>query len=158
MNKAYLATAVALKELNCFSIKTIDDRILLQKKIYLLQDFGMDLGYGYSWYVHGPYSPDLTAVVYKIIPEGSEGLEKYRFKDKYQDIINKVNGLEMELNGKQLMIDYKQWYELLASVAYWFKFGIKDDVSMCKKIIEFKPQFNAMQIKEAFSVYSRAKS
>ena len=32
MNNSHIATAVALRDLNCFTLETINDRILLQKK------------------------------------------------------------------------------------------------------------------------------
>ena len=41
-------------------IKTKNDRIRVQKAIYLAQAAGANLGYDYNWYVHGPYSPDLA--------------------------------------------------------------------------------------------------
>lgn len=36
------------------------DRLILQKTVYFLQLFGFFLGYRFSWYLYGPYSPDLT--------------------------------------------------------------------------------------------------
>ena len=69
MNNSQIATAVALRELKCASLETIDDRILLQKKVFLAQHLGLPLRYGYSWYIHGPYSTDLTAVAYQVIPK-----------------------------------------------------------------------------------------
>jgi uncharacterized protein YwgA len=41
-------------------IETRDDRLRVQKAVYLGQLTGVDLGYRYNWYVHGPYSPSLT--------------------------------------------------------------------------------------------------
>ena len=32
-----------------------DDRLLTQKKVFLLQELGVNLGYAYNWYVRGPY-------------------------------------------------------------------------------------------------------
>ena len=83
MNNSQIATAVAIRDLNCYSLETIDDRILLQKKIYLAQDIGLPLGYGYSWYIHGPYSPDLTAAAYQIIPEEITAIENHSFREPY---------------------------------------------------------------------------
>jgi uncharacterized protein YwgA len=47
-------------------IKTLNDRIRVQKAIYLAQAAGADLGYDYNWYVHGPYSPELANDYYKL--------------------------------------------------------------------------------------------
>lgn len=47
-------------------IKTLNDRIRVQKGIYLAQAAGADLGYDYNWYLHGPYSPELANDYYKL--------------------------------------------------------------------------------------------
>jgi uncharacterized protein YwgA len=36
-----------------------DNRIVYQKIIYLLQNYGVSLGYGYKWYIRGPFSSEL---------------------------------------------------------------------------------------------------
>jgi hypothetical protein len=41
-------------------LQSFDDRLLLQKRIFLLDVAGVDLGYVHSWYLRGPYSPALT--------------------------------------------------------------------------------------------------
>lgn len=43
-----------------FSMDTFDDRLRLQKFIYLLQAHGIYLGYDYSWYLRGPYCSSLA--------------------------------------------------------------------------------------------------
>lgn len=39
-----------------------------KKTIYLLQSFGLNLGYKFSWYIHGPYSPELTKDAFRLQP------------------------------------------------------------------------------------------
>ena len=46
------------------SVASFDERKKVQKLVYLLQLFGINLGFSYSWYLHGPYSPDLTKVLF----------------------------------------------------------------------------------------------
>ena len=43
-----------------FSMNEFNDRLRLQKIIYLLQAFDVFLGYHYSWYIHGPYCSTLA--------------------------------------------------------------------------------------------------
>lgn len=58
-----------------FSMDTFDDRLKLQKLVYLLQASGVFLGYHYSWYLRGPYCSTLATCgfaleeVYGEIPE-----------------------------------------------------------------------------------------
>lgn len=44
-------------------VSTLQNRICIQKAIFLAKYAGVDLGYSYNWYVHGPYSPELTSVM-----------------------------------------------------------------------------------------------
>ena len=46
--------------------RNFDKRLVLQKTVYLLQAFGLNIGYRYTWYLRGPYSPDLTKVAYSV--------------------------------------------------------------------------------------------
>ena len=156
MINSHVATAVVLRDLNCFSLETINDRILLQKKVYLAQDIGMPLGYGYSWYIHGPYSTDLTAVAYQVIPEGIDSIEGKTLKAPYDAMISKVNAIENEMEG--LKIGVVQWYELIASIAYWYKRGYTEETRAIEKIKETKPQFSEKQAQSAYKVYRSFKA
>ena len=40
-------------------VSSFHKRIQFQKTVYLLQTFGIYLGYQFSWYLRGPYSPGL---------------------------------------------------------------------------------------------------
>ena len=48
-------------------METFSERKLLQKLGYLLKRFGIDFRFGYSWYLHGPYSPDLTRMLFEMV-------------------------------------------------------------------------------------------
>lgn len=153
MNNSHIATAIAIRDLHCFTLESINDRILLQKKVYLAQDIGLPLGYGYSWYIHGPYSTDLTAVAYQIIPEGDTAIENHSLKEPYASIITKVNSLENAIDEQNLTISVVQWYELIASIAYWYERGYSTEEKTVEKIQETKPQFTEEQIKAGYSTY-----
>ena len=53
-------------------ISRFDDRLIAQKIVCLLELKGLKLGYPYSLYVRGPYSPDLTMDLYKFTDEFQE--------------------------------------------------------------------------------------
>ncbi len=154
MNNSQIATAIALRDLKCWSLDTINDRILLQKKIFLAQDIGLPLGYSYNWYIHGPYSTDLTSIAYQIIPEGYDYIEGKNFKPPYAAMISKVNALEDEIKKYDLQISVVKWYELIASIAYWYKRGYNTKEKIVDKIKETKPQFSEEQISIAYTVYN----
>lgn len=155
MNYSYIATAIVLRDLNCTSIETLNDRILLQKKVYLAQDIGVPLHYGYSWYIHGPYSTDLTAVAYQIIPEGFGDLENKTLKEPYKGMLAKINDLDNKKQNTHL--DSVRWYELLASIAYWYNHEYQQKDKVLEKIRKTKPQFNEQQVKSGLDVYFNLK-
>ncbi len=153
MRNDYIPVAVALRELNCTSLDSISDRILLQKKIYLLQDVGLPLGFSYNWYIHGPYSPDLTSAVYRIIPEGFESVEDKNFKTEYKEMVDKVNKLETNSSYAR-DLGVSSWYELLASISYWYKKGIINKDKLTLRVNELKPQFSSDNINAGIEAYS----
>jgi hypothetical protein len=42
------------------NMQTFEDRLLLQKRIYFLQEFGVPFEYSFGWYIRGPYSSELA--------------------------------------------------------------------------------------------------
>ena len=54
-----------LKEYS-FSMDKFNDRLKLQKMIYLLQSSGVYLGYDFRYYIHGPYCEKLTRIGFEI--------------------------------------------------------------------------------------------
>lgn len=58
-----------------FKMDGFNDRLRLQKIVYMLQAFGVYLGYGFSWYFRGPYCTSLARAgfelehVYDMIPD-----------------------------------------------------------------------------------------
>ena len=55
----YYVLTLQLVGFDWVDMDNFNNRLIYQKVIYLMQNFGLSLGYGYSWYVKGPYSPDL---------------------------------------------------------------------------------------------------
>ena len=49
-----------------FNRNSLDDRIKLQKYVFIAKSFGLNLGYYYSLYIHGPYSPNLARDYYNL--------------------------------------------------------------------------------------------
>ena len=69
---------ILYKVAKMFGLKrgTTEERLKLQKTIYLLQAYGLRLGYGFSWYRYGPYSQDLVYDAYTVL---------FSEKDKYSE-------------------------------------------------------------------------
>ena len=154
MNKEQIALAVSLQALNCFNLDSLRNRILLQKKVYLAQLLGLGLGYRFSWYIHGPYSPDLAAVAYETIPTGVDSFIEYNLTDEAKGVTERVNNLKDELFAidSSFKDDEPSAYELLASVAY-LKKNRRLDVTEIKKQLQIeKPRFSADQITTSYDL------
>ena len=49
-----------------FKVNYFNNRLKLQKYVFLLRRYGVDLGYSYSYYIRGPYSPELADDYYNL--------------------------------------------------------------------------------------------
>ncbi|MDR2869263.1 MAG: hypothetical protein LBV04_02325, partial [Deferribacteraceae bacterium] len=64
MERKLIGTALAIEYMRCNSMDSMEQRILVQKKVYLAQAFGISFNYSYNWYLRGPYSKKLTSDVF----------------------------------------------------------------------------------------------
>jgi len=55
-----------------FDLEDFDSRLKLQKYVFLARKFGLDLGYKFSMYIRGPYSPDLAQDYYNLPERGAD--------------------------------------------------------------------------------------
>lgn len=67
MDERQIGLALSLKEVGVNSdVSGFDSRLILQKTVYLLEEAGIRLGYSFTWYIRGPYSPGLTRDLYEL--------------------------------------------------------------------------------------------
>lgn len=93
MNSIDVANGMIFQEMK-IGKETFEKRLVCQKKIYLLQGLGTDLGYNYNWYVRGPYSPSLTNYVYNNLDILSvSDFSPYQLSQSAKSNIEKVNSL-----------------------------------------------------------------
>lgn len=153
MNNIDIANGIVFQKL-AISKENFDDRLICQKKIFLLQSLGTDLGYIYNWYVHGPYSPSLTNYICNNLDVlATNDFSGYRLSESAEKNIACVN---MLLQDKRSDLGEASWYELLASLLYIIKnrqsWGIaSDDGSIFDALIKQKPQYNVPQCTDAFA-------
>jgi len=100
-------------------LDSFESRLLLQKRMYLAQWLGLNLNLRYGWYIHGPYSTDLSHMAYR--------LQKISQDSKIQDLLPNLSKDEKKKvsEAKRLFavvdklgknVDY--WYELVASLIF----------------------------------------
>lgn len=97
--------------------KTLDDRIRLQKLVYLAQEATGASEYSFSSYIRGPYSPALTRDLYGLRQHGQldeleETAARYRLSDSAKDRLNQAIGVADDVLGPERV----RWLELVASM------------------------------------------
>jgi uncharacterized protein YwgA len=86
-----------------FDVDEFDDRVKLQKYLYLAGDFGLDHPYDYNIYLHGPYSPALAEDYYSLDLEERESPPSPSID---------VEGYTSLIQGKD-----KRWLEIAATIS-----------------------------------------
>ena len=116
-------------------------RLLLQKKVYLLQEMGLNMGYDFKFYIHGPYSSQLATDGYKV--NLKENLSDNETNGK---VFDKLISLEKNHNNDQF------WFELLATIVYLRKNNGMTKEEIRQFIIERKPYlYTEVIFSEAYS-------
>lgn len=152
MNSIDIVKGIVFKNLD-INKDSFTNRLLSQKKIFLLQSLGVDLGYVYNWYVHGPYSPALTNYIYNNIEVLLiSDFSNYDLTDVTMNAIEKVKILA---NSKIAGLTEAELYELYASLLYIHKnntWGIDNtnDNECIEKLLQYKPKYSKQQCEEAF--------
>lgn len=112
------------------------NRLKLQKMIYLLQAYGLQLGYGFGWYKYGPYSKELVYDAYTVLKSESSGF-KERTKDwEFGEETKK--SLENFRKTHERILDNLQGLERLASVHFVYDTWCDENISPEAFVEEFK--------------------
>lgn len=98
-------------------IESFDDRLILQKAIYLAQAAGINLGYYYRWYLRGPYCPSVAEDGFALSAEISQGVDDALSWRLDAGSAGKLTGIRRMLEGATRQ-DLARKLELLASVHF----------------------------------------
>jgi hypothetical protein len=117
MNRQQIALGLVLERAGIpASVTSFDDRLAVQKAVYLLQEGGVHLGYGYRWYLRGPYSPSLTEDLFTLAdsPGTKEELADWQLSEPSA---MRVSGFR-KLLASTIAGNRARSLELLASVLF----------------------------------------
>lgn len=120
MESRHIALALALEAADLdFSIASRNDRMRVQKAVYLIQAAGVRLGYRHGWYVYGPYSPAMTQDYYAVdemIQNGTFSTSGWHLTRAALDSIERVR--DAFAPPAESGLEQPQWLELLASILF----------------------------------------
>jgi uncharacterized protein YwgA len=136
---------LVLKRIARFDINTFEGRLVLQKTIYLLQSLGMYLGYKFSWYIHGPYSPDLTKDAFKLEPI-YRNIPTVKFQDhKIEETLTAFNRF---IGDRKKDAD---WLEQLACTHFLKAlYPDSDEKTIIKNVMVHESHFTKEQCQQAW--------
>ena len=125
------------------SIETLADRIRIQKAVYLSKMAGVPLGYRFSWYVRGPYSPGLTRDYYdlQLASEDSARVSgSRRLQDNFLAVLKNITPIMYA--PQNVLLTQSDWLELVSSVHYLRTVGAYDEKGAEKRLRELKPSLS----------------
>jgi len=118
MNRQQILLALALEEAGIpVRVGQFNERLLLQKGVYLLQEAGVHLGYRYRWYLRGPYSTDLASDVFFLAGQMASVRQELTGWQLDVESKGRIAALKALFGGQTLKALVKR-LELLASVLY----------------------------------------
>lgn len=133
MDNRSIALKLILDYLGTNSIATVNERMEVQKAIYLAQELGVNLGYSYGWYVKGPYSPALTRDYYDL---GDAVPDNMSLQGTATEKLNVVSRL---MNAKIDHLDRPRKLELFASLHYLIRKSGMAEATAKKHLSNAKP-------------------
>lgn len=118
-------------------VKRFEHRIIIQKLTYLLQLKGVDLGFDFSPYVRGPYSPELAKQIYS----NKEVLERLTTRTR----LSAKESEAVEQLGE--IFDVKASMLEIAATYLYFSFERKEnELDAVRHLKQLKPFFSEAQI------------
>jgi len=136
------------------NLKNLNNRKILQKKIYFLQEFGFNLGYNFGFYIYGPYSTELTSDAFTLIEQhdvARNTIVRERLTDEQKAILDRLDEFIEDISPNELA----HQLELLSSIHFLNNHIFRPIVrlgDMIREIEERKSgRFDREEIREAWN-------
>jgi uncharacterized protein YwgA len=131
------------------------NRLIIQKYFYMLQEISKIKLFNFSWYIAGPYSPELTNIIYTQMLEQHCGDwdKKVKLTVKGISLANKIKEV-FDFDFKTVKLKKHEWFELIASIHY-IKSKNKNynKSNTLSRIIKLKPQYTKEKVSPAVDYY-----
>jgi hypothetical protein len=158
MDKRQIAALLTLRELGIEQkLDNFDRRLSVQKSLYLAQAASVNLGYFFSWYIRGPYSPAVSKDLFPAIEELGENtatLDQWRLDPESQKRLKRLAPLLRTPAGSLSVPD---WLELLASVHFAVsKWALQDSLQIAEALQSRNKPYDASQVQTAMKSLKEA--
>lgn len=151
MDRQQIGTRLVMEGLGLdLRMADFDNRLILQKAVYLAQAAGVGLGYQFHWYLRGPYCSLLAADGYSVAAEaavGDDESEQWKLDATTQGKVKVVRRLISEGRAP----GSPRWLELLASVHFLVTHRqvARDAAKIADRLKAFGKDFTEDQVAEA---------
>lgn len=147
MNASQIALKLVLDAVDQeLDLDTFEQRLMVQKKMYLTQLTGLDLAYRFGWYLYGPYSRELTSDAFRTKEQIDMRDEGYKGKHLAPFARKMARKAKTIWANRPDSIEEDDWLELLASlhylkhIAYLGKNARREFGDIWKALIDSKPR------------------
>ena len=141
-----------LTELSEYSLEEFNDRLRLQKLVFLARKMGHDFGYTFNWYARGPYSPSLTRMLFKANEQRQFSRDAAPLRTSESEVVHTLRDfLQEDVENSRVL-------ELLASVWYYIRrktYSQEERDELVDAILQKKSQFERAEVEEAFDRIQR---
>ena len=118
-------------------LSSFSERLLLQKRMFLLSMSGIDLGHVYTWYIRGPYSPSLTRDAFAV--QEARGVGGTATVSLPPALVERLDYVRRQFGDAW---NDARKMELLASLSYLAKkYQTNDADSLSDKLTSLKSHF-----------------
>lgn len=154
MDRRQIAASLVLKHLDIkLEMNSFDQRLLVQKALYLAQAAGLDLGYSFRWYIRGPYCPTVAQDLFAAI-EDPQYLDRclagWSLDTSSMDRLASLRTVSYPAQGGSRA----RHMELLASVHFLIdrkQIHSNEPAEISKKLGTFGKRFTADEVRQALS-------
>jgi uncharacterized protein YwgA len=166
MDRRQITGLLVLKELGIeLTLKTFDNRLAVQKAVYLAQAAGLNLGYYYGWYLRGPYCAAVADDVFFALndPVGMQDAERrYTLDDESKKETSRLRSFfhqdrttSSPKSQKAVNVgDLARRLELLASVHFLVarkQVNGHDPKEIWRRLRKFNKNFSEQEVKTALT-------
>jgi uncharacterized protein YwgA len=162
--KQLVILSKVLEALDGDSFTTLEGRIAFQKRVYLAQALGLDLGYRFLWNQYGPYSPELSQdrdALHTGEDEIHRLASELRFKPEAEELLQRIRTLAEAPRDANLSAT--AWLELLTSLHFLMqnlnltpdRVSDEDAEGLIDKLLRSKPYFEQGQARLALESLKR---
>lgn len=142
--------AAILNDIGNFDVSNFKGRLTLQKTVYLLQSFGINLGYKFTWYLHGTYCTALARdgfAIESIAPR----MPKIDINFETDDAQRRYAEFKEFLRDKKLD---PAMLEISSSICHLDSTGMEKG-EILRRVERKKPKFSAEQCERAWDDLER---